>query len=73
MLKRRVFNLLLKMGVEDIDLMSYGRLFHSLGEANEKAVSFFLVRLREFWMNNLYLYMVRCGLEGLCSFSKSVR
>ena len=59
------------MGVEDIDLMSYDRIFHSL--ANEKAVSCFLVRLREFWMNNLYLYMVRCGLEGLCSFSKSVR
>ena len=43
MLKRWVFNLLLKMGVEDIDLTSYGRLFHSLGAANEKAVSFFLL------------------------------
>ena len=52
------------MGVEDIALISYGRLFHSLGAANEKAVSCSLVRLREFWMNKLYLCMVRCGLEG---------
>ena len=48
------------MGVEDIHLMSYIRLFHSVGAADEKAVSCFLVRFREFWMNTLYLYMVRC-------------
>ena len=30
MLKRWVFNLLLKMGVENIDLMSYGRLYRIL-------------------------------------------
>ena len=51
------FNLLLKMGVEDIDIMSYGRL-HSLGEDNENAVSCFLIRLREFWIHNLYSFMV---------------
>ena len=42
MLKRWVFNLLLKMGVEYIDIMSYGRLFHNLGAANEKQFLVFL-------------------------------